>query len=62
MSKVCQICGKHAVAGRSISHSQRKVNRKFKPNIQHVTVVQDGHRQKMNVCTTCLKSCKVDRS
>lgn len=61
MSKVCEICGKHAVAGRSISHSHRTVNRKFKPNIQHVTVV-DGRKQKMNVCTGCLKSGKVARS
>ena len=48
--------------GRSVSHSHRVVNRKFKPNIQHVSVVVDGHRQKMNVCTTCLKSGKVARS
>ena len=46
MSKVCDICGKHAVAGRSISHSHRTVNRKFKPNIQRVTVVQDGHARR----------------
>jgi large subunit ribosomal protein L28 len=62
MSKVCEVCGKHAVAGRSISHSHRTVNRKFKPNIQSVHVVKDGRRQKMNVCTTCLKSGKVARS
>ena len=55
MSKVCEICGKHAVAGRSVSHSHRTVNRKFRPNIQHVTIVQDGKRKKMTVCTTCLK-------
>ena len=51
MSKVCAICGKHAVAGRSISHSHRVTNRKFRPNIQHVTVVINGHKQKMNVCS-----------
>lgn len=62
MSKVCAICGKHAVAGRSISHSHRVTNRKFRPNIQHVTVVVNGHKQKMNVCSTCLKSGKVARS
>ena len=38
MSKVCEFCGKHAVAGHSISHSHRVVNRTFKPNIQRVTV------------------------
>lgn len=62
MSKVCAICGKHAVAGCSISHSHRVTNRKFRPNIQHVTVVVDGHKKKMNVCSTCLKSGKVARS
>ena len=62
MSKVCDICGKHAVAGRSISHSHRTVIRKFKPNIQRVTVVVDGHKRKANVCTRCLKSGKIARS
>ena len=55
MSKVCDICGKHAVAGRSISHSHRTVARTVKPNIQRVSVVVDGQRKKLNVCTRCLK-------
>ncbi|EHF01912.1 MULTISPECIES: 50S ribosomal protein L28 [unclassified Olsenella] len=62
MSKVCDICGKHAVAGRSISHSHRTVARKFKPNIQRVTVVVDGRPQKKNVCTRCLKKGNLARS
>ena len=62
MSKVCDICGKHAVAGRSISHSHRTVTRKFKPNIQRVTVVVDGRPQKKNVCTRCLKKGNLARS
>lgn len=55
MSKVCDICGKHTVAGRSISHSHRTVNRSFRPNIQRVTLLIDGRPQKKNVCTRCLK-------
>ena len=51
MSKVCEFCGKHAVAGHSISHSHRVV-----------TVVVDGHRRKANVCSRCLKSGKIARS
>ncbi|MCH4054059.1 MAG: 50S ribosomal protein L28 [Atopobiaceae bacterium] len=62
MSKVCDICGKHTVAGRSVSHSHRTVARKFVPNIQRVTIVKDGRKQKMNVCTQCLKSGKLARS
>ncbi len=62
MSKVCEICGKHPVAGRSVSHSHRTVNRKFRPNIQRVTIVMNGHARKMNVCTTCLKKGNLARS
>lgn len=40
MSKVCEICGKAPVAGRSISHSHRVTNRMFRPNIQKITVVE----------------------
>lgn len=62
MSKVCEICGKHPVAGRSISHSHRVSNRKFRPNIQRVYVVVNGVRRKMNVCTSCLKAQTVAHS
>lgn len=62
MSKVCEICGKHPSAGRNISHSHRVTNRTFRPNIQRVTAVVDGHARKMNVCTKCLKTGKVARS
>ena len=62
MSKVCDICGKHAVAGRSVSHSHRTVTRKFKPTIQRVTVWENGHAVKKNVCTRCLKKGNIARS
>ncbi len=62
MSKVCEICGKHPVAGRSISHSHRVTNRKFRPNIQRVTIVQNGQKRKMNVCTRCLKKGNLART
>lgn len=62
MSKVCDICGKHPVAGRSVSHSHRTVNRTFKPNIQRVTVYENGRSVKRNVCTRCLKKGNIARS
>ncbi|MDR0499876.1 MAG: 50S ribosomal protein L28 [Coriobacteriales bacterium] len=62
MSKVCSVCGKHPVAGRNVSHSHRVTNRVYKPNVQKVTVVQDGYSHKANVCTKCLKAGKVARS
>ena len=62
MSKVCEVCGKAPVAGRSISHSHRVSNRTFRPNVQKVTINDNGHVRKANICTKCLKAGKVVRA
>jgi large subunit ribosomal protein L28 len=33
MSRICQITGKSAMGGHSVSHSKRRVNRKFNVNL-----------------------------
>jgi large subunit ribosomal protein L28 len=62
MSQVCTVCGKHPVAGRNVSHSHRVTNRVFKPNIQKVTAVINGHVKQVKVCTKCMKAGKVTRA
>ena len=62
MSRVCEVCGKHPVAGRNVSHSHRVTNRVYRPNVQKVTITQDGHVRQANICTKCLKSGKVVRA
>ena len=63
MSRVCEICGKHPVAGHSISHSHRVSKRMFRPNIQKVGIKDaNGRVRKANVCTSCLKAGKVVRA
>jgi large subunit ribosomal protein L28 len=62
MSKVCSVCGKSPAAGRNVSHSHRVTNRMFRPNIQKVNAVVDGKRQRVNVCTKCMKAGKVTRA
>ena len=62
MSKVCEVCGKAPVAGRSISHSHRVSNRMFRPNVQKVTIKQNGKVRRANVCAKCLKAGKVERA
>ncbi|QTA37155.1 50S ribosomal protein L28 [Thermosipho ferrireducens] len=58
----CQVCGKRPVAGKNVSHSNRKTNRWFKPNVQKVRVLlEDGTIKRMWVCTDCLSSGKVKR-
>ena len=62
MAAVCDVCGKGPGLGHSVSHSQRKTNRRWNPNIQSVRAkVSASQRQRINVCTSCLKAGKVVR-
>jgi large subunit ribosomal protein L28 len=61
MSQVCEVCGKHPVFSRSISHSHRVTNRQHRPNVQTMTCIVDGERKKIKVCAKCLKAGKVVR-
>ena len=57
----CEICGKGMVFGNTVSHSHRKTNRTWKPNIRRVKAVVNGTHQSMYVCSRCLRSQKVER-
>ncbi|MDD4364070.1 MAG: 50S ribosomal protein L28 [Atribacterota bacterium] len=57
----CDICGKTPLFGKQISHSHKLSNRKWSVNIQKVKVVIDKTIRKVNVCTKCLKSGKVQK-
>ncbi len=62
MAAVCDVCAKGPGFGMSVSHSHRRTKRRWNPNIQTVRArVGLGNRQKMNVCTSCLKAGKVSR-
>ena len=52
----CDVCGKTTQFGRNVSFSKRRTNRMFKPNVQSRTVMVDGVRRKLNVCTQCLRT------
>ncbi len=58
----CEVCGKSVVFGLKVSHSNRKTNRTWKPNVQKVKVVVNGTHKSMNVCSRCLRSNKVERA
>ena len=52
----CSNCGKTVVFGRAVSHSKHATNRPFHPNLQRVTVMQNGKSVKTTWCTKCIKS------
>lgn len=62
MGRQCAICGKGTAFGNQISHSHRVSSRRWKPNLQRMRIVLDGHKQRAYVCTKCLKSHKVERA
>lgn len=62
MSQVCDVCGKSPQFGKTISHSHRRSNRRFSPNIQTVRTVVKGTPKKLKACTSCISANKVPRT
>ncbi|MCJ7792089.1 MAG: 50S ribosomal protein L28 [Dehalococcoidia bacterium] len=52
----CEICGKRTQFGHSVSHSKRRTNRKWLPNIHRTTIMVEGSKKKVNICTRCLRT------
>ena len=62
MGKYCEVCAKGTLNGHNVSHSNRKTNRTWAPNVQSVRVMVNGVAKRMNVCTRCLRSGNVQRA
>jgi large subunit ribosomal protein L28 len=52
----CELCGKGVVFGARVSHSNRKTNREWKPNIRKVKADINGTHKTVYVCSRCLRS------
>lgn len=63
MGNFCEVCEKGTISGHKVSHSNRKSNRVWAPNVQRVRVqIKDGQNKRLNVCTRCLRSGNVQRA
>jgi large subunit ribosomal protein L28 len=58
----CAICDKGVHFGHKVSHSNKKSNKMWKPNIKNVKAIVNGAPKKIKVCTQCLKSGNVVRA
>ena len=58
----CDCCGKSMEFGIKVSHSHRRSNRTWKPNVKRVKAIVDGSPRYIHVCTRCLRSGKVTRA
>ena len=58
----CDVCGKGVTFGIKVSHSHRRSNRAWKPNVNRDKAVANRTPKHINVCTRCLRSGKVTRA
>jgi len=52
----CEMCGKTTTFGHNRSFSMRATNRKYKPNLQKVSVYENGKKVSKVLCAKCIKS------
>ena len=62
MAKICEVCGKKPVVGRTVSHAHNVRPRRFEPNLQLVRAVINGGVRRIRVCTRCLRSNKITKA
>jgi large subunit ribosomal protein L28 len=75
MSKICEICGKKPLAGRTLVRrglSKREggvglkitgvTGRRFLPNLKTVHAVVNGASKRIRVCVKCIKAGKVKKA
>ena len=62
MAKVCDICGKGPATGNNVSHAHNKSRRRWLPNLQNIRALINGVAKRVKVCTTCIRSGKVQKA
>lgn len=62
----CEVCDKSVSYGNKVSiarsHVSNRASRQWKPNLRKVKAVVNGETKRINVCSKCLRSGKVDRA
>lgn len=62
MAQRCDVCGRGVGTGNTVSHSNRKGRRRWKPNLQRVRAAVNGGVRRLTICTRCLRSGRVQRA
>ncbi len=52
----CDSCGKATTFGHNRSFSLRATNRAFKPNLQKVTIIENGRKVQKTLCAKCIRT------
>ncbi len=62
MAKRCEVCGKGPMSGNNVSHAHNTTRRRFLPNLQQVRAVVEGQPRRVKVCSSCLRSGKIQKA
>lgn len=52
----CEICDKTVSFGHNVSHSNRKTNRMWRPNVQKAVLLIKGQPTRVQACTRCIRT------
>lgn len=52
----CSECGKKTTFGQNRPWSKKATKRKFKPNLQKVSVFESGRKVQKLMCTRCIRT------
>jgi len=56
MMAKCSVCGKQTTFGRNRPWSKKATNRTFKPNLQKISVYENGRKVQKVMCTRCIRT------
>lgn len=58
MSKICAISGRKPSFGHNVSHSKRRTNRRFNPNVQtkRIFIPELGHAVRISLSTAAMRT------
>jgi large subunit ribosomal protein L28 len=62
MARVCDVCGRGPQFGHRISHAHNVTKRRWNLNLQSVRAVVKGATKRLRVCTSCIRSGKVQKA
>ena len=55
MAMKCDLCQKGVMYGHNVSHSKRRTQKIFKPNLHSARILVGTNKIKMRLCTKCLR-------
>jgi large subunit ribosomal protein L28 len=62
MAKVCEVCGRGPLFGNRVSHAHNVTKRRWNVNLQSVHAIVKGAAKRIKVCTSCIRSGKVQKA